>query len=173
MLKRTAFVVTPLLLMGLLAWAVFKDANSVEPGKAAPPFSLTSFTGERVTLESHTGKIVLLNFWASWCLPCRDEAPHLEKIWKEYAGRGVVVIGINADDLEKDARKYVSEFQITFPNVRDNAGKTKSSYAVTAFPESFFISRDGTLIFIERGPMSEEVIRERLDRMLASDPLGG
>ena len=112
----------------------------------APAFSLPRFDGGTLALTSLRGQYVLVNFWASWCIPCRDEAPLLERASREYRDRGLVVVGVNIQDLEPEARKFIAQFKISYPNVRDRDGRVSRAYGTTGVPESFFIDREGRVV---------------------------
>src|SRR4030067_321994 len=113
-----AFVLV-LALLGLLAWGLMKaQAGPVDSG-LAPDFSLTGFDGRTVTLSELRGQVVIINFWASWCPPCREEAAYLEQTWRKYKDRGVVFIGVDWVDTEKEARAYIDELDITYVNGPD------------------------------------------------------
>jgi len=88
----------------------------------------------------------LLNFWASWCVPCKEEAPRLVAAWPYWRGRGVVFLGVDAQDFRSDARRFLHDNAVTYPNVHDAAGNTADHYGVSGFPETWFVSRDGRLV---------------------------
>jgi len=118
----------------------------LEVGFTAPDFSAKDADGNDLSLSSLEGNIVLLDFWASWCTPCRDELPHVEQVAKEYADRGVVVIGIDLDRNEGAFTGAVSYFGLTYPQVFDGAeGKVSSLYRVSGIPMSYLIDRDGII----------------------------
>jgi cytochrome c biogenesis protein CcmG/thiol:disulfide interchange protein DsbE len=112
---------------------------------AAPIFRLPALDGRMVDLTALRGQVVVVNFWASWCPPCREEAPLVERVWRTYRERGVVVVGVNIQDLESDARRFVAEASLTFPVVRDRDGRVKGEYGVAGVPETFFIGPDGRI----------------------------
>jgi len=112
----------------------------------APAFRLARLDGGEVDLASLRGRFVVMNFWASWCVPCKDEAPLVERVWREYRDRGVVVIGVNVQDLESEARKFIANMGVTYPNVRDRDGTVSRAYGITGIPETFFIDRQGRVI---------------------------
>lgn len=135
---------------------------------AAPAFSLPRFDGGTLALSSLRGRYVLVNFWASWCIPCRDEAPLLERASREYAERGLVVVGVNIQDLEPEARKFIAEFKISYPNVRDRDGRVSRAYGTTGVPESFFIDREGQVVRKFPGAAVEwRLWQEAIDALMA------
>ncbi|MDR7484098.1 MAG: TlpA disulfide reductase family protein [Armatimonadota bacterium] len=113
----------------------------------APAFSLPRLNAEgTLSLDSLRGRVVVINFWASWCVPCRDEAPALEATWQRYRDRGVVVLGVNVQDLIPKARQFLNETGATYPQVRDKDNTVYRAYGLTGVPETFFISRDGRIV---------------------------
>ncbi len=116
-------------------------------GTAAPAFTLTSLAGKQQTLANYRGKVVLLNFFASWCGPCNAEAPDLEKsFWQKFRGRGVVVLGVDAGergDQAQLARQFRDQHGLTYPILLDAGDRVLQQYGVTAFPTSLIIDRKG------------------------------
>jgi cytochrome c biogenesis protein CcmG/thiol:disulfide interchange protein DsbE len=136
---------------------------------AAPAFSLPQFDGGTLALASLRGKYVIVNFWASWCIPCRDEAPLLERAWREYRDRGLVVVGVNIQDLEPEARKFIAQYRVSYPNVRDRDGRVSRAYGTTGVPESFFVDRDGRVVRKFPGAAVEwRVWQEAVDTLMAA-----
>ncbi len=143
----------------------------------APPFSLPVLfaadgvgpEGANVSLADLRGRTVVLNLWASWCGPCRDEAPILERISQKYRDRDVVVLGVNVRDSSRDARAFIADLKTTFPSVRDGSDGTKSAYETRALPETFIIDPDGQIrsrpIRGELTPALERRITEYLDQV--------
>ena len=115
------------------------------PGKEAPAFTLESFNEGTVSLADFEGQPVIINFWASWCVPCRQEAPALEAVWQSFREEGLVVIGINQprSDPEEQARAFLDEFGVTYPNVFDTRGFSAIDYGVSGIPVTFFVDREG------------------------------
>lgn len=144
-------------------------ANQTQPTDgAAPDFTLTTFSGEKLTLTDLRGKVVVLNFWASWCAPCRAEAPTLEATWNRYKGRGVVFVGVAYTDTERGALAFLKEFGITYPNGLDLGTKISEHYRIQGIPETFFINRNGDIVQFVKAPLSEADLRTFIDRVLAS-----
>ncbi|HEX9416690.1 MAG TPA: TlpA disulfide reductase family protein [Gaiellaceae bacterium] len=141
-------------LLGLLIWKVVhqnpsKIPQQVAKGKkpVAPAFDLPRLdTPGTLSLASLKGKVVVLNFWASWCAPCRDEVPTLERAWHRYRDRGLVVLGIDQQDLTSDARAFAKRYHMTYPLVRDGPGHVVSQYGLTGVPETFFVNRHGKVV---------------------------
>jgi cytochrome c biogenesis protein CcmG/thiol:disulfide interchange protein DsbE len=104
---------------------------------------------------------VLVNFWASWCEPCRSEAPALESFQRAHAGQNFTVVGINLDDATDDAREFVSRYGLSYPQLRDGDGDDRrDAYGMTGFPESFLVDPQGKLALIRRGPVDERYLNE-------------
>jgi thiol-disulfide isomerase/thioredoxin len=118
----------------------------------APPWTGAVFDGQSLSLDELHGKVVLLNFWASWCKECRPEMPLLERIHREFAPRGLAVIGINARESRETVRRYAKELELGFPLVLDPDGKIAAGYGVVALPTTFLVARDGRAIALGVGP---------------------
>ena len=129
-------------------------------------------SGGSVSLSEMRGKVVLVDFWASWCPPCRQEAAALEEVYREYAGPEVEFIGVNIWDLEDNAHTYVKDFGLTYPSGVDTDGVIAIDYGVRGIPEKFFIGRDGVIRQKFVGPMSADILRQTLDRLLAEKGTG-
>ncbi|MDQ6916158.1 MAG: TlpA family protein disulfide reductase, partial [Actinomycetota bacterium] len=130
------------------------------------------FGGRRVSLTHLRGTPVVLNFWASWCVPCRQEAPVLERFWRAQRGSGAVVLGLDMQDVTDDARGFVRQFGMTYPNVRDQGNDAARRYGTTGIPETFFISRAGRIVGHVIGVVSEGQLRDGLTAARAGRPLG-
>jgi cytochrome c biogenesis protein CcmG, thiol:disulfide interchange protein DsbE len=145
-----------------------RDVKSPLLGRPAAPFALTSFEGAPMELAALRGKVVVLNFWASWCVPaCYDEAPVLEQGWRTYRERGVVVLGVDIQDKDEAGRKFIRDFGLTFPNAPDRTGKVSVDYGVYGVPETFFIDRQGAIRVKHVSAVTERVFRETVEALLA------
>jgi len=121
--------------------------------RAAPPhFSGSTIDTRRVSMRDLRGKVVLMNFWASWCAECRPEMPVLERLHREFAPQGFAVIGINAREGREAIRRYASELGLTFPLVLDRDGKINALYGVVGLPTTFLVGRDGRAVALGVGP---------------------
>jgi cytochrome c biogenesis protein CcmG/thiol:disulfide interchange protein DsbE len=138
----------------LCAWAVagrIGPAQAVEAGQAAPEFQLKDLRGQPVSLAGLKGKVVVIDFWASWCGPCRESMPFLEKLSKSYRGKGLVVLGVNIDNELKAAQKFLSEVPVSFPVVNDAEKKVAKAYAPPTMPSSYLVDRQGRVRHVHAG----------------------
>ncbi len=122
--------------------------------RPVPDFKIRLYNGETFALSEHRGRVLVVNFWASWCPPCRSEAPTLEAIWQAYRERGVVLVGLNVWDSEAAARRFIGEFGLTFPTGPD-PGNIGVEFGITGIPETYFIDREGRLVRRWVGPITE------------------
>ena len=151
----------------LLAFGFTRDPRYIRSpliGQPAPAFNLLLFEGGTIRFEELKGKTVLINFWASWCPPCRAEAPALEAAWKTFKEGNVVFVGVNIQDKEEDARAFIKEFDITYRNGWDSTGRVAVNYGVWGIPETFFLDREGRITFKHVGALSMPVITAKLDQ---------
>ncbi|OQY84534.1 MAG: hypothetical protein B6D41_15505 [Chloroflexi bacterium UTCFX4] len=172
-----AIVAILLVLLGVLAIAVRQRGAGPLASGSAPDFTLTTFDGETYTLSELRGKPVIVNFWASWCIPCRDEAPALQRAWEKYKDRDVIILGVDYVDTDADAKKFIAAFQQTYPNGPDLGTKISQSYKISGVPETYFIDKTGKLLSgIDEngrvkgnwiGPLPEETLIARIEEMLA------
>ena len=138
-------------------------------GFSAPDFTLDLLDGGQLTLSEQRGHPVLLNLWASWCLPCRSEMPSIEKTYLRYKESGLIVIGLNmtSQDSELDAKRFVQELGLTFPIVLDRDGSARSRYQLLGLPSTYFIDRKGIIrSVVVGGPMSEGTIQSHIEDLL-------
>lgn len=152
-------------------------ANQAQPTSGpAPDFELTLFEGyagnagaSPVKLSDFKGKVVVLNFWASWCVPCADEAEDLQAVYESYKDRDVVFLGVDWTDIEGDALNYLKRFGITFANGPDLQTKIGPRYRITGVPETYVIDRDGNVQYFKASPISVAELSGVLDRLLQSE----
>ena len=144
-----------------------REVPSPLVGRPAAAFTLTAYDGTEVSLAAARGKVVVVNFWASWCYPaCYEEAPALARAWETYKDRGVMMIGINIQDKEEPAKKFLTQFGHTFPNAPDPAGRVSVDYGVYGVPETFFIDRAGRVRWKQVGAVTEQIFKERVETLL-------
>lgn len=164
-------------LLVLLAIAVSTRGAPPLAAGTAPDFSLTTFDGKTYKLSELKGKPVVINFWASWCIPCRDEAPAFQRAWESYNERGLIILGVDYVDTETDAKKFIAEFNQTYPNGPDLGTRISQLFRISGVPETYFVGKDGRLLQgIDAqgrvkgnwiGPVPEEVLLARVQEMLS------
>jgi cytochrome c biogenesis protein CcmG/thiol:disulfide interchange protein DsbE len=172
---QIAALVVVVSLLGLLGWKVLQGESEVttELGRGgtptAPAFTLERLDGRGdLALASLRGKTVVLNFWASWCGPCKEEAPLLQEASQRWHDRNVVFVGIDVKDFRGDARDFVERYGITYPNVYDGKGSTIGRYGVTGYPETYFVDAQGKVRHRIAGPVeSAEEIDDGIARARA------
>jgi cytochrome c biogenesis protein CcmG, thiol:disulfide interchange protein DsbE len=170
-----AVVCAVLALIALLAYGLASNdpdaaiEESLARGEREPAPELTlprlSGGGEE-SLSDFRGRVVVLNFWASWCEPCRAESPLLERWHRRISRQGGTVLGVDVLDVSSDAREFVREYGLSYPMLRDRDGDTQPEFGVVAYPETIAIDRRGRIAAIERGPVDEAWLRERVQPLL-------
>ena len=182
MTRKAGYIIILLLLTGIGGF-LLKSSFNTEPSKAfqapsvlfeAPDFSLPLYNEDKyLSLSDYRGKTVILNFWASWCVSCRLEAPGLEKTWKTFKDQDVVLIGINLQESPREIQKFIDENSITYPVVIDKEAETVFKYGVRIVPTTIFINKDGLVVYVYEGLLNEEQLislikyTQRSDRELA------
>ncbi len=154
-------------LLGLLGWGLVKVYSGQVDSGMAPDFTITSFDGETITLSDLRGQVVIINFWASWCPPCREEAAYLEATWRKYRNQGVVFIGIDYVDTEKEALAYMEEFDITYFNGPDLGTRISQAYRMDGVPETYYVAKNGELRGVKIGPLAPPELDEKIEALLA------
>lgn len=148
--------------MALIGWGLSRSMRgAILIGDRVPQFSLTSFDGKAFSSSEHSGKVIVVNFWASWCKPCEAEARELEEAYQNYLPEGdVVFVGLAYVDTEPNSLAYLQRFGVTYPNGPDLATKISQMFRVTGVPETYIIDRQGRLAYTKKGPFSstEEII---------------
>lgn len=137
-----------------------------EKKESAPPFTLVLLDGKTFNFGDHKGKPVLINFFASWCLPCREEMPVLEKIAQEYNAKGVVSLGIAIDDTEAKMKDFVTRYGVTFPVGLDTTTTIQKSFGLYGIPTTYFIDKQGAINYSHSGAVTEDLLRHELDKLL-------
>ena len=141
-----------------------KGGAEIAIGDPVPDAELPLLDGDgSASLADYRGKWVLVNFWASWCDPCRAESPALEKFQRKHSGPAFTVLGINQRDLTGDAEEFIAEYGLTYPQLRDAEGDRADPYGMSGLPESFLVDPEGRFALIRRGPVDEAY----LDRYVA------
>ena len=165
--------VAALLLLGVVALKLVGDSIGRPVDTEAPDFTLHLFEGyefegqSEVTLSELQGKVVVINFWAEWCVECKREADILEATWRAYRDMGVVFLGVDWVDVEPEARKYLTRYDITYPNGPDLGSRIGGAYKLTGVPETFFIDKSGRVDYFKLGPLAESELSAKLDELLA------
>ena len=156
--------------LAVLAYGFRSDPRAIPSplvGRPAMALALTSYEGAPMGLEALRGKVVLLNFWASWCYPaCYEEAPVLEAAWRAYRERGLVVLGVDIQDTEPAASRFIKQFGLSFPNAPDPKGKVSIDYGVYGVPETFVIDKQGRIRDKKVGAVTEEYLRATIEPLL-------
>lgn len=166
--RAAALLVPGLGFIGLLTFAVVSRADPPAPGDQAPAFSAAKLDGAgSFSLSRARGRPVLLNFWASWCAPCADEAPELERAHRPYGNR-VAFVGVDVRDSRTESVAFAKRFGIDYTLVRDD-GSIYDAYGLTGQPESFFIDKNGVIVEHVAGPVPGGDLTRLLDVLLARD----
>lgn len=168
--RRTVRIWQAVFVLILLGFVVLLALRLVQTNQSehradgvAPEFTFTTFAGDTISLSDLRGQGVVLNFWASWCDPCRDEAALLEATWRREQGNGIVFIGLDYLDQEPAAKAYLEEFDITYPSGPDLQSAAARRYGIKGVPETFFIDPQGNITELVIGPI---VSQARLDELL-------
>lgn len=166
---------TGLVLVLVIAGALLMQGNSssVTPSESpsatreiAPSFALALLDGQSFQLSDYKGKPVLINFFASWCLPCREEMPILVKASQEYAARGVVFLGIAIDDTEEKMKQFIVRYNVTFPVGLDKTADLQKAFGLYGIPTTYFIDKQGVVNYFHSGTVTEALLKHELDKLL-------
>lgn len=177
--RRWTTLVVVVLLLGT-AWLFFgrvppaattggAPPPSPREGFSAPDFTLDLLTGGQTTLSDLRGQVVMVNLWASWCLPCREEMPAIENVYQEYKLKGLEVLAVNTtyQDRETEVTDFVKQFGLTFPILLDKTGAVSNRYQLRGLPSTYFVDRKGVIrSLVVGGPMSEALIRSKIQDLL-------
>jgi cytochrome c biogenesis protein CcmG/thiol:disulfide interchange protein DsbE len=165
-------------LLALLAYGIAQNEPDRKVDRAvaagqrdpAPSLRLPRLEGSgQASLADYRGKVVVLNFWASWCVPCRQESPLLQRWHRRMLKRDATVLGVDALDVTGDARAFVREYSLTYPMLRDGGGETRDRFGIAGFPETFVIDRQGRIAAVQRGPVTERFMREQVAPLLLEE----
>jgi cytochrome c biogenesis protein CcmG/thiol:disulfide interchange protein DsbE len=170
-----AVVVGVVALLGVLTYGVTSSGhsetidNALAEGRRVPAPALTLApldTEAPTSLSDYRGKVVVLNFWASWCGPCKVESPLLQRWHERLAKQGGLVLGVDVQDIDGDARAFVDEFGLTYPMLRDGPGDLRDDFGILGLPETFVVDRQGRIAAVVRGVVDDEFMRERVVPLL-------
>jgi peroxiredoxin len=152
----------------LLAACAILPAGAIAPATTAPDFTLRTTVGPNVRLQEQRGRVVLVNFWATWCAPCRKEMPHLNKLYEKYRASGFVLLGVNVDDDTSKAAAVATQLGLTFPVLLDSEKKASRLYDLNAMPSTVLVDRDGRVRYVHRGYLDgyEDTYDKQIREML-------
>lgn len=160
-------------ILALLGWGLLNNSTpQPEVGQPTPDFNLQFFSGYEwnnqpsANLSDMKGNIVVINFWASWCVECRYEAAALENAAQKYANDGVVVLGVAFADVEPKSLEYMQEFAVSYPHAPDLGTDISDMYRITGVPETFVVDAEGNIAYFQIGPISETTLNGVIDQLL-------
>ena len=161
MIRKFSRLLSNLLLASFVALVVPNLVIASEVGKSAPDFTLKSLDGKNLKLSEMTGNVVLINFWASWCGPCREEMPLLNALHNKYEPLGFTVLGVNVEEDLKGAKGFLKNFPVDFPVLLDNTNKVSKQFKVVAMPTTIVVDRDGNMRYLHQGYKSGDEAKYR------------
>ena len=173
-LKRSTLAITAIVFIGFIGLLVYGMLNKkpitglsgiTMVNRPAPDFTLATFEGSTISMETLKGKPIVINFWASWCPPCREEASLLERTWRAYKNLDVIFLGVGVQDRRKDALNYIREFDITYPNGPDPTGEISIDYGVSGLPVTFFVSRKGEILRRHVGAIDKRTLISAIEEI--------
>lgn len=162
-IRSSIVVLAVVAAVGLLAYGLLSKGNSrIAIGEPAPRTMVDRLEGGgEESLADYRGRWVMVNFWASWCVPCRQEAKALNQLQSERGGPRFTVLGVDTEDLSPDARAFVARYGVRYPQLRDGQGKLADEFGTTGVPESYLFDPQGNLKEAQSGPVTDEILRER------------
>ena len=162
-----AAIIIAVIVLALLSYALASQSTaSVQVGSPVPDFQLAALDGSEMSLSAQQGKVVVINFFASWCAPCREEAAALEQTWREYQGQGVQFFGIAYKDADSKAKAFLDEFGITYPSAVEPGNRTARAYGLTGVPETFVINQQGHMVRHFIGPVTKAQLSQEVETVL-------
>lgn len=156
-----------LAVVAVIALQLLRNNATPPTSGPAPDFTMTLYDGSEFALSDYRGQWVVVNFWGSWCGPCRDEAPELQSAWEKYQNSGVMIVGVGFRDVESAAREFLEDFGITYPNGNDDGLRITARYAVTGAPETYIVDPEGNVQAFMIGPLPVGWLDSTLARLLA------
>ncbi len=135
-------------------------------GDMAPPFKVTTFDGKTISFEDLKGKPIVLNFWASWCVPCKAEARDLEEAYELFKDLGVEFVGVAVQDTREDALNFIKKYGLSYPNGLDETGDLARDYKIYGIPKTFVIDREGRFIFMHTGSITKELLSKQIKKLI-------
>jgi cytochrome c biogenesis protein CcmG/thiol:disulfide interchange protein DsbE len=162
------------LLVGILAvvavfgWALIRSNQTQPTAGPAPDFTMTTYDGQDYRLSDLRGKVVIVNFWASWCIPCHDEAPALQRVYERYKDRGVEMLGVAYTDTDTNALAFIDKYDMTYPTGPDTGTRISDRYNIIGVPETFVIDQQGNIAKFIMQPTTEAELSAIIDGLLAA-----
>lgn len=167
---RYLILVIAVVFIAILVFGLATGGDERVEAGMAPDFTLTDFDGNTWKLSDLRGQVVVVNFWATWCVSCKDEADDLEVAWREYKDRGVQFLGVDYLDQEPKNLEWIEFYDITYPNGPDIQGRIYNNYGVQGLPETFVVDQDGQIARVYIGAVTRAELSSLLDRLLAARP---
>lgn len=168
--KQVLIPATAIPIVALLGYGLTRDPNLVKsplPGREAFDFSAPVLDGDSVRLLDYAGKVIVLNFWASWCIPCLQEHPHLLQVERTYDASQVQILGVIYQDSEENARRWMDQMGGDWPSIIDDGSRIAIDYGVYGVPETYFVGTDGRIAYKHIGPLDRALLIGWIDRLLA------
>lgn len=163
---RWVVLVIAAFFVALLVYGLLNAGDQRVEAGAAPDFTLTTFDGDTLRLSEMAGQVVVLNFWSTWCISCKDEAVELELAWRDFKDQNVAFVGVDYLDQEPLNLQWLEQYGITYPNGPDIQGRIYQSYGVTGLPETFVIDQQGNVAKVFVGPTTRAALGAEIRKLL-------